>query len=365
MGSGNGQPGASVVVTIIDSDGTTATVNAGGSWSVTIDGSSLDDGALIVLAEETDLSGNTGSTSTLIVKDTTVGLTSVDTPIAGDNVVNSSEEGGVIFTGSGEPGSTVVVDVTDGTTTVSETVTVQSDGSWSTSALDLSGLVDTTTATVTAPETDVAGNTGSGVSLTFTIDTTAPTLTITTPVATDDIISISEEEAVTITGTGEIGSDITVVLTDTAGNTVTTTTTVNGSGAWSVTVDTSPLIDGDIDIDAQDVDVGGNTVTVSHTVSKDTVVPDFTLNTPIEGDNYVNFSESSDGIQISGTGDDGLSVTVTVVDSGSNTEIQTTTIASNTWTVTIPVGALSDGVLDVTVVGTDNINPVTINQILF
>ncbi|MGM8978672.1 hypothetical protein ACTFDF_05910, partial [Campylobacter jejuni] len=78
--------------------------------------------------------------------------------------------------------------------------------------------------TITATETDAAGN-SSSTSADISVDTVAPdsnALTITTPIAGDNVVNDAEAtEGFSITGTGSAGN--TVVVTDAAGNEIGTT----------------------------------------------------------------------------------------------------------------------------------------------
>eukprot|EP00168_Porphyra_purpurea_P000503 TRINITY_DN10549_c0_g1_i1.p3 TRINITY_DN10549_c0_g1~~TRINITY_DN10549_c0_g1_i1.p3 ORF type:complete len:101 (+),score=6.70 TRINITY_DN10549_c0_g1_i1:531-833(+) len=81
----------------------------------------------------------------------------IDSPVAGDNIINSVEDDTLVVTGTdGEPGATLVVTFTDGTTTISTGGTINPDGNWSSDPEDISSLNDGTI-TITATQTEPSG----------------------------------------------------------------------------------------------------------------------------------------------------------------------------------------------------------------
>merc|ERR1712100_541772 len=95
--------------------------------------------------------------------------------------------------------------------------------------------------------------------------------------------------------------------------TISATTTVQGDGTWGVTINTSSLSPGTITVVATGTDDSGNTSTVSNTITKNQVAPILTIDEPIEGDNIANNGEFTT-VTISGTGQTGLDVTVSIDD---------------------------------------------------
>lgn len=129
--------------------------------------------------------------------------------------------------------------------------------------------------------TDIATNAGIGTlsSANYTIDTLAPTNAVISTVASNDSVNATEATAgFTITGTGDVGAS--VALTFTSGRTLTSgnTTTVNGSGIWSVAVATADVTafgEGSETISVIQTDVAGNpqTTTTTKVITVDTVAP--------------------------------------------------------------------------------------------
>ncbi|MEW6134068.1 MAG: VCBS domain-containing protein, partial [Pseudomonadota bacterium] len=118
--------------------------------------------------------------------------------------------------------------------------------------------------TIHVRQTDLAGNTSPAATLSFTLDTSAPTISI-NAVAGDDVINNSEDNSVTISGatTAEDGQIVTVEIRDAGNAVVYSGTTTVSSNAWSISgVDLSALPDGaSYTITADVADVAGNAAT--------------------------------------------------------------------------------------------------------
>ncbi|MDD3342128.1 MAG: DUF4347 domain-containing protein, partial [Sulfurospirillaceae bacterium] len=142
------------------------------------------------------------------------------------------------FTGTSEANVTVTLYDTDGTTSLG-TATADGSGNWSITSSTLSSGAHT----LTAKQTDIAGNTSAASSsLSVTIDATATAPTGLDLVAGSDSGSsstdnITNDTIPTITG-GGAESGATVTLYDTDGTTSLGTATADGSGNWSITSST-------------------------------------------------------------------------------------------------------------------------------
>ncbi|MCP3423565.1 Ig-like domain-containing protein [Nocardioides pinisoli] len=159
------------------------------------------------------------------------------------------------FSGTAEPGSTVVVEDAQGNEVCSAEAAPVT-GAWSCSPAQ--PLPDGE-ATYTATATDDAGNTSPEDSVTFEIDT-ATTVTIVTPADG----STTDDTTPTITGTGEAGATIEV----TENGIPVCQTTVGPQGGWSCTP-TLPLLPGDHTLTATATDEAGNTDTDTVTITID------------------------------------------------------------------------------------------------
>ncbi|GHK87493.1 hypothetical protein ECZU17_34300 [Escherichia coli] len=124
----------------------------------------------------------------------------------------------------------------------------------------------------------------------YSVDATAPTVTINT-IAGDDILNAAEAgAALTITGssTAEAGQTVTVTL-----NGANYTGTVQTDGSWSISVppaDLSALTASNYTVSAAVSDKVGNPASVNHNLTVDTSVPVVTINT-VAGDDVINATE--------------------------------------------------------------------------
>ncbi|HCO7274794.1 TPA: Ig-like domain-containing protein [Escherichia coli] len=333
------ETGQTVTVTLAGQSFTT-TVQADGSWSLTVPAAAmgnLPDGAVAITASVTDLSGNTGNTSRTITVDSQAPALSID-PLTADNIINAAESGQdlpITGTTDAQPGQTVTVTLNGQT----YQGVVQPDGTWSVTvpAANVGALADGN-ATVTASVNDVAGN-PSSVSRVALVDATPPVVTI-NPVATDNVINTPEHiQAQIISGTvtgAQAGDIVTVTL-----NNVDYTTVVDGSGNWSLGVPASVvsgLADGSYPVSVSVTDKAGNTGSQSLTVTVNTAAPLIGINS-IAGDDVINASEKGADVQITGTSDQPAGTAITVTLNGQN--YAATTDASGNWSVTVPASAVT------------------------
>ena len=146
--------------------------------------------------------------------------------------------------------STVVHFTIDGTA-IATTVTADATGAWS---FTPSGLADGAH-TIVASQTDSFGNTGTA-SLSFTLDTTAPVVAITSAGGP------TNQASQTITGTVDTAdAGTTVTLLD--GTSAVGTAVVQPNGSWSIPV---TLSSGSNSLTAAVSDAAGNTATSSAVV---------------------------------------------------------------------------------------------------
>ncbi|MBB1300744.1 Ig-like domain-containing protein, partial [Pseudoalteromonas sp. SR44-8] len=226
-------------ITLISSvDGSIgSTVVSGGVWSITV-GSAMTSGSHTIVARATDSAGNiTNGTSTTITIDTNVSAPSITTPIEVDGRINAVEDAHVLIQGRGaDSGATVNVTISDGSNNLSRTVTADGSGAWtiSGSEFDVSSFNDGTL-TVSATQSDAAGNTSSAASTAVILDNAAPSaLTIATPIEVDGRINAVEDGSVLITGSGaEANASVSVTISD-GSNNQSRTVTADGSGAWTI-----------------------------------------------------------------------------------------------------------------------------------
>ncbi|PJD30310.1 type 1 secretion target domain-containng protein [Enterobacter cloacae] len=354
----NAEAGQTVTVTL-NGVGYTTTVQANGSWSVTVpsaDLGSMVDGNYTISAAVSDKAGNPASADRDVLVDITVPQLTINT-VSDDDVINSAEHAqALMVTGSvtgAEAGDVVTVTINN----KSYTATVDASGNWSVGvpAADVSALT-AGDYTITAALTDKAGNSNSATH-DVEVNLTAPVLTIDT-VSGDDVINSTEKtQDLTITGTATgltAGAVVTVMLNGKAYS-----ATVDDNGLWSTTVPASEvgqLGEALYSVTASATDSVGNSASTSHTVNVESVLPGVIINT-VAGDDVINAAELATGQTISGTvvnAEAGNTVTVTL---GGNT--YTATVQSDlTWSVNVPqsdLTALGNGELTVSASVTNNV----------
>ncbi|WP_458573604.1 beta strand repeat-containing protein [Enterobacter ludwigii] len=347
----NAEAGQTVTVTLNGKDYTT-TVQADGSWSLSVpstDLSGITDGNYTITAAVSDKAGNPASVDRDVLVDTTVPQLTIHT-VSDDDVINSVEHAqALIVTGSvtgAAAGDVVTVTINN----KSYTATLDAAGNWSVGvpAVDVNALA-AGDHTITATLTDKAGNSNSATH-DVAVNLTAPVLTIDT-VSDDDVINSTEKtQDLTLTGTASglaAGALVTVMLNGKAYS-----ATVDDNGLWTATVpadQVGALGEAIYTLTASATDAVGNGTSVTHTVNVESVLPGVTINT-VAGDDIINTAELATGQTLSGTvvnAEAGNTVTVTL---GGNT--LTATVQDDlTWSVNVPqsvLTALGNGELTVT-----------------
>ncbi|MDE4175863.1 Ig-like domain-containing protein [Phaeobacter sp. PT47_59] len=336
--TGTGEAGATISVEFQGTTRTT-TVASDGTWSMAYDASEIASGIYDSTIEvtSTDAAGNSATASHTVHIDTETRVT-IDSPIAGDDVINNAEQaGGVTLTGLADPGATVEVTFQG----ITRTVTADSSGTWS-AAYAASDIADGEyDATVSVTATDSSGNTET-TSSTVHIDTeNAVTLDTGFAGGDNDINFIEASNGITLTGTGEAGATISVEFQGT-----TRTTTVASDGTWSMAYDASEIASGiyDSTIEVTSTDAAGNSATASHTVHIDTETR-VTIDSPIAGDDVINNAEQAGGVTLTGLADPGATVEVTF--QGITRTV--TADSSGTWSAAYAASDIADGEYDATV----------------
>ncbi|KLP92994.1 hypothetical protein ABR37_12000 [Enterobacter hormaechei subsp. hoffmannii] len=304
--SGTGTPND--VITIYDQVGTgepqavgSVTVDGSGNWSWRPE-SNIGEGTHQYTATATDEAGNESLPSTGIT--ITVDTLAPDTPLIGS--IGGAQNGGStndntpVIGGGGTTGETVII-YNNGV----EVDRVEiANGEWSyTLPTQTDGPLNITVAAV-----DDAGNL-SPVSPVFsvTVDTQAPTVPQIDAVSDNQLtnsVLYTRDGTPTLTGIGEPGSSVTVSVDGTPSPVV---VVVQPNGTWSWTADPA-LAEGPHTFSVAASDAAGNTSASSGdlSVTVDTLLPA----TP------TNITIAAEGTPLTGTADDGT--TVTVRDAGGN-----------------------------------------------
>ncbi|MDB5445627.1 MAG: hypothetical protein JWQ97_944 [Phenylobacterium sp.] len=285
----------------------TTTASSGGAWTYGV--SSLAEGPHSLTATATDAAGNTGAASGVLgfKVDTQVAAPSVslvtDSGLAGDRVTNS----GALTVGP-ESGAKVEYSVNGGST-------------WATSFAAVEGAN-----TVAVRQTDLAGNVSAATTLSFTLDTKAPSAptALGLDFSTDSGLPfdrVTNVNKVLINGKAEAGA--TVTLFDTNGTTVIGSGAADSSGAFHVT--TTALSDGVHSISAGATDLAGNASPHSSTMN-------VTIDTFAPAPKITNIDSGAGGVAISGVSEPFTAVTI--YDAGSLVKVAVAG-ADGTWTTQV------------------------------
>ncbi|WP_244981472.1 adventurous gliding motility protein AgmC [Corallococcus exercitus] len=240
----------SVTLTFEGTDYGPIPVDASGNWSQALPGP-LADGTYTVTAVSTDAAGNesTPDSSTFTV-DQTAPTVAITTPANGSTVGAN-----VTVTGT-TTGATSVTVTFQGTNY--GPIPVDASGNWSQA---LPGPLANGTYTVTAVAVDGVGNTSPTATSTFTVNTAAPTVAITTPANG----SSTTNPNVTVTGTSTGATSVTVTFQGTNYGPI----AVNASGNWSQALP-GPLANGTYTVTAVSTNGAGtnsSTATTTFTVT--------------------------------------------------------------------------------------------------
>ncbi|MDC9566802.1 MULTISPECIES: beta strand repeat-containing protein [unclassified Pseudoalteromonas] len=165
------------------------------------------------------------------------------------------------------------------------------------------------------------------------MDTTAPVINI-------DPVADSASQTVTVTGSVaglNTGDNVSVTLTDSTGTQQTIVTQVDAQGNWSITT-TSPLAEGEFNVNAVAVDAAGNQAIDQAVASIDLTAPEITVTVAGETNNATPpLSGTTTGVP------QGTEVTITVTDSAGEVQLFTAiTGEDGSWAVDVGV-ALPEG----------------------
>ncbi|WP_214275972.1 Ig-like domain-containing protein, partial [Escherichia coli] len=334
-----------------------ATVLADGTWSLGIpaaDVSNWPAGTVDITVSGTNSAGTT-STITHPVTVDLAGVAITINTLSGDDVINAVEKGETLVvsgsTSGVEAGQTVTVTFGG----KNYTTTVESNGSWTVNVppADLAALPDGA-GNVQASVSNINGNSAQA-DRAYSVDATAPLVTINT-IASDDILNAAEAgSALTISGTStaEAGQTVTVTL-----NGVNYSGNVQADGSWSVSVPTGDLANltaSPYTVSAAVSDKAGNPASATHNLTVDLAAPVVTINT-VAGDDIINATEHAQAQIISGSATGattGNTVSVTI----GTTTYTTVLDANGNWSIGVPasvISALAQGDVTITATVTDS-----------
>ncbi len=263
--TGTGEAGATV--TVRDAANVvigTATVAADGSFTATLTPAQANGGTVSVV--QADAAGNVSAAVPLVAPD----ITPPAVP-----VVQIANDGSVV-TGTGEAGATVTV--RDAANVVVGTAIVAADGSFTATLTP----AQANGGTISVVQADAAGNASAAVPLAAP-DITAPAV---------PVVQIAND-GITVTGTGEAGASVTIVV-----GAVTVVTPVAGDGSFTATLSPAQL-NGET-ITVTQADPAGNVSAAAIIVAPDLTVPAAPTATVTQ-----------DGASVVGAGEVGARIVVT------------------------------------------------------
>ncbi|MFQ3727466.1 Ig-like domain-containing protein [Staphylococcus equorum] len=319
--TGTGEPGSTITVKLPDGSVATGTADNQGNYAIDIPTNVDLVGNEELVVTSTDGAGNVSPETRVTVKDTTA-------PVA--PMVNEVTSEGTQVTGTGEAGSTITVNFPDGNTA---TGTVDNQGNY---VIDIPTTVDLVgNEEVVVTSTDGVGNVSPETKITVK-DVTAPVAPMVNEVTS---------EGTQVTGTGEAGSTITVKFPD--GNTV--TGTADDQGNYAIDIPTNVDLVGNEELVVTSTDGAGN-------VSPETKVTVTDVTAPVAP---MVSEVTSEGTQVTGSGEAGSIITVKFPDGSTVTG---TADDQGNYAIDIPINVDLVGNEELVVTSTDssgNVSPET------
>jgi hypothetical protein len=252
--AGFGEPGELVQLTIKDGKNPAISqeteVDEEGFFSVDFDLTTFPDGTLTVLAKYVDVAGNESESSEdTIIKDTVIpsSVTNVSNLVINENSKFEAYQ----VSGSGLPGATVEVLLSDGTSEISTIGSVSKDGKFNI-PVNVSSLNDGDI-TMTIVQISEAGNVGEEVKTTIKKDTV-----VASPVVPNwKFIEPGNLLAYEIKGTAEAHSLIHLTVTD-GEKTLTEKAKSDATGSFILKINLSSLSSGNLTFVVVQKDAAGN-----------------------------------------------------------------------------------------------------------
>lgn len=330
-------------------------VDANGNWSTTLQADDLPaaDGSYTLSATAIDAAGNRAPEVTSKVIMNTTGTAAIIGTISEDGYVNAKEAAAPVkVMGTAAPNSKVALWLTDEKNPLAE-VQADANGKWEAGVPLPAGLADGKHV-LSVTTTNAQGNTATSKAE-FTLDKTPPAPAANLKLEGNDttITSLEAKNGVSLSGTGEAGTKVTVSI----GGGKTQTATVGANGGWKV-----EFKEGDLPMPGQ----GNSTNTAFNVVLQDKAGNDsavatqnVTLQGPllplgkpiistIAGDDIINAAEAQGAVSVSGIADAGSIVHVKL---GNTPVPDVTADANGRWTAQLTnLARVPDGSYDVTAV---------------
>ena len=301
----------------VGSQSPTSTPCSSGQWTYSVDSSLSEDSYVLTIAQE-DTLGNEGvlTPAPTLIKDVTLPSVGLDS----NQEINAANAANYRPQGSCNEVGTVTITVAS---LPSATAPCNNgSSSWQVNpGIDVSGLPDAPSITISLSMQDLAGN-ASNATATVSKDITSRAVAINAPA----IINAANENNYAVSGTCSQHTD---AMSLTVGGLSPSTEPSCSGGTWSANVDVSSLADGNSVAINIGFGTGGAQVTDSETTSKDTGIPTVVISSfsDINEANQSNYT-------LSGTcSENGQSVAVAI--EGLNTSLNTQAPCnSGSWEVT-------------------------------
>lgn len=349
--NGTAQPGSEVQVRI-DTDGDqhanvtyTTTADANGNWAVDLKTATPSSGTLPAtgLSDTNSLEvvgSNKGVQSTLPLTtlhfDDTPPASAEVLPVAGDNIITGPEKAaGVTITGRAEANGWVELKLG----TASQRVAVDDKGNWSVTLPSAELPTEDGSYTLSVTAIDAAGNRAPEVTSKVIMNTTGTAAIIGT-ISEDGYVNAKEAAApVKVMGTAEANSKVVLQLTKDGpelGD-----VKADSTGKWEANVQLpAGLADGKHALLVTTTNAQGNTATSKAEFTLDKTPPKAATDLELGGkdkNTVITSTEAKNGVSLSGTGEAGAKVTVSIADG----KTQTATVGANGgWKVEFKEGDL-------------------------
>lgn len=321
----------------------------------------LATGSQTITASLSDRAGNSDSATHNVTVDLS-GPTLTISTVSGDDIINNAEKTQDLTISGGSSGLATGTTVTVMLNGLAYSATTDSSGNWSvTVPASAVGALGEAVYSISASATDSAGNSGS-TTHTVNVESLLPGVIINT-VAGDDIINAAEiVVAQTISGQ--------VTGTAVAGNTVIVTiggnqynATVQSDLSWSVSVPANVLQalgNGELTISASVTNSANNTSTATHDIVIDANLPGLRVDT-VAGDDVINSIEHTQALVITGSSSGlaaGAALTVVI----NSVTYGATVLADGSWSVGVPAADVTNwpaGTVNIAVSGTNTAGTTT------
>ena len=319
------------------------TADASGNFQVEVDTTSLADGPITLTSYTIDEAGNRSDTQHLtIIKETVI-----PPPVIGTATpVNAQNTGQYTIFGTARPNATVEIVITDG---VNPDVVVDT-----TANLNGEFFIDVDVRTLLDPElvitaTQISENgvRSSASEMTVQKDTDAPGIP---ELNIGNFINKKIESEFAVKGTAEKNAEITIQIIDEDHNFIQATGKGDDEGEFSIPVDVSSLVDGEITVEIFQKEQAGNiSATSRKVIKKDTIPP-----TQLEVEALPGiYSGNETEFLISGTAEPNILIEMMITDGVISEIYAFMTDGQGQFSQTVDMSEFQDGEITVTFTGSD------------